>query len=120
MQQKKYYERVVFTPNAIEAFINEVKDIAEDPSKTELRMLNVSQEKESWHYDDINEFLAALRGVFRSAYIIISNPDIKIIIDINHPKFHSINTMVSIESGVREKIIRLSNVVDKFASDSMA
>lgn len=118
MERKKDYERVVFTPNAIEAFINEVKDISEDPSKTEIRSLSVTKGKESWNYDIIDEFLAALRGEFSIANIRISNPDISIYISIWHPNIYgNADATVSIESGSREKILRLSNVVDNFALD---
>jgi len=118
MERDKEYERVVFTPNAIEAFIEEVKDIAKDPSKTEIRRLRVNKETETWQYDNIDEFLADLRGEFKNAGIRISNPDISISISIYHPDFwRNAETTVSIESGEREKILRLSNVVDKFATE---
>ena len=117
MERKRKYNRVLFAPNAVEAFINEIKDISKDPSKTEIRGLSVDKGQEDWNYDTIDEFLAEIRGDFNTASLRVSNPDISMSITIWNPKLYDIDTSVSIESGSRENILRLSNVVDNFATD---
>jgi hypothetical protein len=118
MEQQKEFYRVLFTPNAIEAFINKIKDIAVDPSKIEIRSLKVDKGNEKWKYDTIDEFLAEIRGEYRIASLMVSIPDISMYLSMWNPKFYpTVNTSIEIVSSSREKILRLSNFVDNFVSD---
>ena len=115
MQRQKSYHRVVFSPSAIEAFVDELNSIAEDPSKTEFTLLTVYKADEHWDYDTLEEFIAEIRGEFESARLWVSNPDIRLVIEIHQPDMFRVPTSVSIEAQSRETILRLANIVDEFA-----
>lgn len=116
MERKKYYSRVMFEPSAIEAFIEEIKCISKDSSEVDIHSLAVEKLHEDWTYDNIEEFYSEIRTRYLSSAIRVSSPDIKMSLYIWNPEYYDRPSIVSIESNSRENILRLSNIVDNFAT----
>ncbi len=116
MKKEKKYSRVWFDVRSIEKIVSEFQDIVQAPGKTEFRILSVTRGNENWEYDAFEELLAGLREGADSALLFIKNPDLELTISNDSPSAYSY-TRVEIHSGSRERIIRLSNMVDTCAED---
>lgn len=116
MRRSKDYSRVWFDAQAVQAIVSEFQSIVSAPGKTDFFILNISKENEEWGYDTIEEFIAELRADCRSAYLQIQNPELRLNLRMPLPSQFSFTT-VEISSDVRERIIRLANVIDSHAEN---
>lgn len=115
MKKEKKYHRVFFDPNSFEKIFSEFQNIVSDPSKTEHTTLRIKRKGEGWEYDTFEEYISEIRNNYDYSMWVVNNPELRIFLVNNQITDFSDYSELSISSQSREKIIRLSNTVDKCA-----
>jgi len=115
MERSKNYPRVSFDAAALRTLVDEFRSIQPD-GKLKPATMTIYQERETWKYDDFEEFLSELRPTRTSSYQVFAPGSESSLYVISRPVNSLSTSEVTISHKERTFVSRIANVADEQAN----